>query len=322
MYCVGLARSKRPELHPGLQLAMLVRWHLDIPAAVPPMLLAQCWQPAAACQGLCGSMRGLGTRRPCRHACLPCAGDPGCRRRRATGGGAPPADGRHPLRPGGQARPAGRPALLTAPPAALSADPVAHVRVCVLQARRARQRRPPLLARRNGVGKSSLLKAMGWGLVIGFPKSVRCLYVDQLEGVDPGQSPVQVVVAADTEAQRAQVGGWRGGPWRGRSCREGLWRGHSRAAAPCRAAQLAACSHAHASAGLPQPLHYSITCKYTPPPGSARPTRWRLRWRAPTAPTWRARCASWRCGAPRRRWRRPPRLQSGAAASAAWRRGR
>ena len=54
------------------------------------------------------------------------------------------------------------------------------------------------------MGKSTLLKAVGWGLVVGFPKSLRCLYVDQLEGVDPEQSPVEVVVAADSEAQRAQ----------------------------------------------------------------------------------------------------------------------
>ncbi|KAL4443909.1 hypothetical protein ABPG75_011646 [Micractinium tetrahymenae] len=60
------------------------------------------------------------------------------------------------------------------------------------------------LVGRNGVGKSSLLKAMGWGLVVGLPKSLRCLYVDQLEGVDLQQSPVQVVVAADAAAQRAQ----------------------------------------------------------------------------------------------------------------------
>ncbi|PSC67915.1 ABC transporter ATP-binding [Micractinium conductrix] len=60
------------------------------------------------------------------------------------------------------------------------------------------------LVGRNGVGKSTLLKAVGWGLVVGFPKSLRCLYVDQLEGVDPEQSPVEVVVAADSEAQRAQ----------------------------------------------------------------------------------------------------------------------
>jgi ATPase subunit of ABC transporter with duplicated ATPase domains len=60
------------------------------------------------------------------------------------------------------------------------------------------------LVGRNGVGKSSLLKALGWGLVVGLPKSLRCLYVDQLEGVDLGMTPVEVVVAADTEAQRAQ----------------------------------------------------------------------------------------------------------------------
>lgn len=31
------------------------------------------------------------------------------------------------------------------------------------------------------MGKSTLLKAIGWGLVVGFPRHVRCLYVDQLE---------------------------------------------------------------------------------------------------------------------------------------------
>ncbi|KAI7843107.1 hypothetical protein COHA_003278 [Chlorella ohadii] len=60
------------------------------------------------------------------------------------------------------------------------------------------------LVGRNGVGKSTLLKAMGWGLMIGFPKNLRCLYVDQLEGVDPQQTAIQVVVQADTEAQRAE----------------------------------------------------------------------------------------------------------------------
>ncbi|KAL4855189.1 ABC transporter F family member 3 [Chlorella vulgaris] len=60
------------------------------------------------------------------------------------------------------------------------------------------------LVGRNGIGKSTLLKAAGWGLIIGFPKSLRCLYVDQLEGADLQQSAVEVVVAADTAAQRAQ----------------------------------------------------------------------------------------------------------------------
>lgn len=57
---------------------------------------------------------------------------------------------------------------------------------------------------RNGIGKSTLLKAAGWGLIVGLPKSLRCLYVDQLEGADLQQSAVEVVVAADTAAQRAQ----------------------------------------------------------------------------------------------------------------------
>lgn len=42
------------------------------------------------------------------------------------------------------------------------------------------------------------------GLVVGFPKNLRCLYVDQLEGVDLEQSAVEVVVGADVAAQRAQ----------------------------------------------------------------------------------------------------------------------
>jgi ATPase subunit of ABC transporter with duplicated ATPase domains len=54
------------------------------------------------------------------------------------------------------------------------------------------------------VGKSSLLKAIGWGLVVGFPKNLRCLYVDQLEGVDLQQSCLDVVLQADVAAQRAQ----------------------------------------------------------------------------------------------------------------------
>jgi hypothetical protein len=33
----------------------------------------------------------------------------------------------------------------------------------------------------------ALLQAIGYGLVIGFPRNLRCLYVDQLEGVDLAQ---------------------------------------------------------------------------------------------------------------------------------------
>ncbi|KAI9197152.1 P-loop containing nucleoside triphosphate hydrolase protein, partial [Polychytrium aggregatum] len=36
---------------------------------------------------------------------------------------------------------------------------------------------------KNGVGKSTLLKAIGYGILIGFPKNVRALYVEQLEDV-------------------------------------------------------------------------------------------------------------------------------------------
>ena len=38
------------------------------------------------------------------------------------------------------------------------------------------------LVGRNGVGKSSLLRAMGWDLLLGFPRHVRCLYVSQVGG--------------------------------------------------------------------------------------------------------------------------------------------
>lgn len=57
---------------------------------------------------------------------------------------------------------------------------------------------------RNGIGKSTLLKAMGMGLMVGFPKNLRCLYVDQLEGMGPEQRVVEVVLGADVAAQRAQ----------------------------------------------------------------------------------------------------------------------
>lgn len=61
------------------------------------------------------------------------------------------------------------------------ACPLAHMLGYPSQRRHAWSGRPrrltparPLPAR-NGVGKSTLLKAIGWGLVIGFPKNLRCL---------------------------------------------------------------------------------------------------------------------------------------------------
>ena len=53
------------------------------------------------------------------------------------------------------------------------------------------------------MGKSSLLKAIGYKLVVGLPRLLRCLYVDQLEGVKPEQTPVELVLQADTAAQTA-----------------------------------------------------------------------------------------------------------------------
>ncbi|KAL7284072.1 hypothetical protein ACG7TL_001349 [Trametes sanguinea] len=43
------------------------------------------------------------------------------------------------------------------------------------------------LVGQNGVGKSTLLKAIGYKLLAGFPSNVRVLYVEQLEGADMSQ---------------------------------------------------------------------------------------------------------------------------------------
>ena len=59
------------------------------------------------------------------------------------------------------------------------------------------------LVGRNGVGKSTLLRALGRGLVVGLPSRLRALYVDQLEGADAGRSATALVVAADEGAERA-----------------------------------------------------------------------------------------------------------------------
>ncbi|CAL8465918.1 g5454 [Coccomyxa elongata] len=51
----------------------------------------------------------------------------------------------------------------------------------------------------NGVGKSTLLKAIGQGLVVGFPTNLRALYVDQLEVAEECSSVLEVVMNADKE---------------------------------------------------------------------------------------------------------------------------
>ncbi|KAJ3035443.1 hypothetical protein HK097_004204 [Rhizophlyctis rosea] len=57
---------------------------------------------------------------------------------------------------------------------------------------------------RNGVGKSTLLKAIGHGMLIGFPKNIRVLYVEQLEDVDAGQTVLATVLGADRSSVKAE----------------------------------------------------------------------------------------------------------------------
>lgn len=57
---------------------------------------------------------------------------------------------------------------------------------------------------RNGVGKSTLLKAIGHGQLIGWPKNIRVLYVEQLEDVDTDQSVIDIVLKADKRSMRAK----------------------------------------------------------------------------------------------------------------------
>ncbi|KAI8893693.1 P-loop containing nucleoside triphosphate hydrolase protein [Globomyces pollinis-pini] len=62
------------------------------------------------------------------------------------------------------------------------------------------------LVGRNGVGKSTLFKAIGYGLLIGFPKNIRVMYVEQLDGVDNTKSKnvVDVVLEADSKSVLAR----------------------------------------------------------------------------------------------------------------------
>jgi hypothetical protein len=47
--------------------------------------------------------------------------------------------------------------------------------------------------------RSTLLKAIGRGLVVGFPRNIRALYVDQLEVSEERSSVLEVVTSADKE---------------------------------------------------------------------------------------------------------------------------
>lgn len=53
---------------------------------------------------------------------------------------------------------------------------------------------------RNGTGKSTLLKAIGYGELIGFPLNLRTLYIEQLPSETPEeQTVVETVLKSDTE---------------------------------------------------------------------------------------------------------------------------
>lgn len=60
--------------------------------------------------------------------------------------------------------------------------------------------------------RSTLLKAIGKGLVVGFPRNLRALYVDQLEVAEKHRTVLEVVMSADKDvltwrrqAQQLQV---------------------------------------------------------------------------------------------------------------------
>ncbi|KAJ3154548.1 hypothetical protein HDU86_004677 [Geranomyces michiganensis] len=57
----------------------------------------------------------------------------------------------------------------------------------------------------NGVGKSTLLMTLGKKQITGFPENINILYVEQLEGADMGQTVIQTVLDADTEAAKLRT---------------------------------------------------------------------------------------------------------------------
>ncbi|KAI8849289.1 P-loop containing nucleoside triphosphate hydrolase protein [Chytridium lagenaria] len=55
---------------------------------------------------------------------------------------------------------------------------------------------------RNGVGKSTLLKCMGHGLLIGFPANIKVQYVEQLEDVEVTMTVLSIVIDSRRKTQR------------------------------------------------------------------------------------------------------------------------
>lgn len=54
----------------------------------------------------------------------------------------------------------------------------------------------------NGIGKTTLLKRIGYKKLVGFPANVRVLYVEQLEGRDTSQRVIDMVLSRDERRQK------------------------------------------------------------------------------------------------------------------------
>ncbi|ORX75648.1 P-loop containing nucleoside triphosphate hydrolase protein [Anaeromyces robustus] len=54
----------------------------------------------------------------------------------------------------------------------------------------------------NGIGKSTLLKAIGYKLIIGFPDQVQTHYVEQLENVNLDKPVIDIILESDKKAER------------------------------------------------------------------------------------------------------------------------
>lgn len=86
--------------------------------------------------------------------------------------------------------------------AAAAAAPSRRCRERALPLRAAR--RAPRHARRNGVGKSTLLKVLGDRSLVGFPAWITCMHVQQEAPPRSDTTAVQAVLASDARAQRLQ----------------------------------------------------------------------------------------------------------------------
>jgi len=54
----------------------------------------------------------------------------------------------------------------------------------------------------NGIGKSTLLKSIGYKLIIGFPEQVQTYYVEQLENINLEKSVIDIILESDVKAER------------------------------------------------------------------------------------------------------------------------